>query len=124
MSFTVPGRVLSCVLAYVSECVGRDRTEKGDVIKSPHCMQMRKIVFFASPVRPLRSLYRRPNNPLEIWDYGTAELQETIPWNRSSAQVKQVCISCRRAYPGIRKEGGERQQTILVTEAALYTAAQ
>ncbi|CAM9250842.1 unnamed protein product [Pylaiella littoralis] len=28
----------------------------------------------------------RPNSPLEVWDYGTAELKETIPWNRSSSQ--------------------------------------
>lgn len=31
----------------------------------------------------------RPNNPLEIWDYGTGELKETIAWNRSTAQRTQ-----------------------------------
>ncbi|CAM9191239.1 unnamed protein product [Ectocarpus sp. 6 AP-2014] len=34
----------------------------------------------------------RPNDPLEIWDYGTAELKETIPWNRSSAQGVQPTL--------------------------------
>lgn len=30
---------------------------------------------------------RRPKNPLEVWDYGTGELKETIAWNRSTAQA-------------------------------------
>ncbi|CAM9233946.1 unnamed protein product, partial [Sphacelaria rigidula] len=31
----------------------------------------------------------RPNTPLEIWDYGTGELKDTIAWNRSSIQGTQ-----------------------------------
>lgn len=33
------------------------------------------------------ALARRPKNPLEVWDYGTGELKETIAWNRSTAQA-------------------------------------
>lgn len=70
------------------------------------------VVFLASLVLSLRSFYRRPNNPLEIWDYGTAELKETIPWNRSSAQVNILWNKSRRVYPGNRKEECDRQQTL------------
>ncbi|CAM9158576.1 unnamed protein product, partial [Discosporangium mesarthrocarpum] len=29
----------------------------------------------------------RPKDPLEIWDYGTGQLVETVPWNRSGSQA-------------------------------------
>lgn len=35
----------------------------------------------------LQRVNRRPNSPLEIWDYGTGELKESILWNRSTGQV-------------------------------------
>lgn len=33
---------------------------------------------------------RRPNNPLEVWDFGTGKLKDSIAWNRSTAQVTRT----------------------------------
>lgn len=54
-------------------------------------IQYGKTPFFARAALA-GPLGRRPNDPLEIWDYGSGELQETIPWNRSSAQVCTVSL--------------------------------